>query len=240
MKIVLIGAGKGGTGKTTSTAMIGKVLSKNYNVALLDLDVMGPNLPRIVGIQPTNVNCDDNWFYPEKYSQTLEVFSPAFLLPPGVAVAWTGDKRKELIHELIDNVKWDKPDILLCDCPPGTADEITAVLQYVPHVDGAIIVTNGKRESLDDARRLISLFKNRLYDVNIIGIIENMGFMNIEVGGGDVQQKPLFRDEGVDICSELGYDVIARIPWTPNLLCDEFNQVAEIVAEKLKLNGKVI
>lgn len=235
MKTVLIGAGKGGTGKTTSTAMIGKVLSKNFRVGLLDLDVMGPNLPRIVGIQPTNVNCDDNWFYPEKYSENLQIFSPAFLLPPDVAVAWTGDKRKELIHELIEKVKWDSVDILLCDCPPGTADEITAVLQYVPHVDGAIIVTNGKRESIDDARRLISLLKNRLYDVNIIGIIENMGFMNTEQG-----EKPMFRDEGVDICAELGYDVIARIPWQPFLTYDEFNGVADIVAEKLKLNGKVI
>lgn len=232
MKIVLVGAGKGGTGKTTATANIGKALSVKHKVGLLDLDVMGPNLPRIVGIMPTEVNCDMNWFYPEKYSQNLEVFSPAFLYPPDVAIAWSGDKRRELIHELIEKVKWDNPDVLICDCPPGTADEITAVLQYMPHVDGAIIVTNGKRESLDDARRLISLFRNKLYNVNIFGAIENMGYIQTEEG-----DKPLFRDVGVDIESELGLNVLVRIPWMPVMSYDIFSPVADVINEKLKLNS---
>lgn len=232
MKRVLIGAGKGGTGKTTATAMIGKALSEKFRVALLDLDVMGPNLPRLVGIDSTDLECDNDWFYPKKFSETLEVFSPAFLFPPGVAVAWSGEKRKELIHELIEKVKWDGPDIMLCDCPPGTSDEILAVLQYMPKIDGAIIITTGKRESADDASRLIALLSDHLYSVEILGAVENMGY--IETPEGNV---PLFRDD-IDLEAELGIPLIERIPFNKNLVVDGyFVRVAETVVEKLKLGA---
>lgn len=229
MKVILVAAGKGGTGKTTTTALLGKVLSKNHKVALLDLDVCGPTLPAMAGLDNADtLECDDKYFYPKKINENLEIFSPAFMFPPDIAVAWGGDKRKELIHELIDRVKWDSPEYLICDAPPGSSDEILAVLQYIPKVDGALIVTIPKREGIDDARRLLTLLKNRLYNTPILGIVENMG----NVLAGD-ESFNLFAD-GSNVEAELGEKVIARIPWKADLDVDDFAPVAEIIEDKLR------
>lgn len=239
MKIVLVASGKGGTGKTTTTVFLGRALSQKYKVALLDLDMTGPNTARILGLSQEDVDgsktFDGDWFYPIKYSETLEIFSPSFLMPSNTAVAWSGDKRRELIHELIDKVKWNSPDILLCDSPPGTGDEIMAVLKYIPKVDGAVIVTNAKRVSLDDAQRLISLLTNRLYNVPVLGIIDNMSF--IEYGDGTISD--LF-DEGVSVGDELGIEVLTKVPFKHNLSALDFNGAAGIVAHRIGLNSKEV
>lgn len=229
MKVVLVGAGKGGTGKTTATALLGLALSNKYKVALLDLDTMGPNLPRLLGMDCGGVDSDVDGFYPKKY-YNLEVFSPAFLIPPGVACAWSGDKRRELIHELIEKVKWDDPDIILLDAPPGTSDEILAVLKYLPKLDGAIIVTTAKRESVDDAVRLVALLKNKMYNVPILGVIENMG--SIVVDGVVV---PLLND-GIDVGAELDVETLARIRFKKDISVEDFKEVAEVVINKLNMN----
>lgn len=239
MKIVLVASGKGGTGKTTTTVYLGRALSKNYRVALLDLDMTGPNTGRILGLSQQEVDgaktFDGDNFYPIKYSDKLEIFSPSFMMPSDIAVAWSGDKRRELIHELIERVKWNDAEILLCDSPPGTGDEIMAVLKYIPKVDGAVIVTNSKRVSLDDARRLISLLTNRMYNVPVLGVIDNMSF--IEFGDGTTSD--LF-DEGVSVGDELGIKVIAKIPFKHNLSSTDYESVADIVAHRIGLNSKEV
>lgn len=239
VKTVLVASGKGGTGKTTTTVMLGRALSKKHKVALLDLDMTGPNTAHILGLSQKEVDSqktfDGDWFYPIKYSENLEIFSPSFLFPPNTAVAWSGDKRRELIHELIDKVKWNSPDILLCDSPPGTGDEIMAVLRYIPKVDGAVIVTNAKRVSLDDAQRLISLLTNRLYNVPVLGIIDNMS--SIEFGDGT--RSDLF-DEGISVGDELGIEVLAKVPFKHDLSSQDFDGVAGIVAHRIGLNSKEV
>uniref|UniRef100_A0A6M3JV23 AAA+ ATPase domain-containing protein n=1 Tax=viral metagenome TaxID=1070528 RepID=A0A6M3JV23_9ZZZZ len=239
VKTVLVASGKGGTGKTTTTVMLGRALSKKHKVALLDLDMTGPNTAHILGLSQKEVDSqktfDGDWFYPIKYSENLEIFSPSFLFPPNTAVAWSGDKRRELIHELIDKVKWNSPDILLCDSPPGTGDEIMAVLRYIPKVDGAVIVTNAMRVSLDDAQRLISLLTNRLYNVPVLGIIDNMS--SIEFGDGT--RSDLF-DEGISVGDELGIEVLAKVPFKHDLSSQDFDGVAGIVAHRIGLNSKEV
>jgi ATP-binding protein involved in chromosome partitioning len=239
LKIVLVASGKGGTGKTTTTVFLGRALSQKYRVALLDLDMTGPNTARILGLSQEEVDSaktfDGDWFYPIKYSETLEIFSPSFLMPSNTAVAWSGDKRRELIHELIDKVKWNKPDILLCDSPPGTGDEIMAVLKYIPKVDGAVIVTNAKRVSLDDAQRLISLLTNRLYNVPVLGIIDNMSFILF----GDGVRSDLF-DEGVGVGDVLGIEVLAKVPFKHDLSSLDFVGAAGMVAHRIGLNSKEV
>ncbi len=238
-KIVLVASGKGGTGKTTTTVYLGRALSKKYKVALLDLDMTGPNTARILGLQQEEVDgiktFDGDWYYPVKYSETLEIFSPSFMMPANIAVAWSGDKRRETIHELIDKVKWNGPDILLCDSPPGTGDEIMAVLKYIPKVDGAVIVTNSKRVSLDDAKRLVSLLTNRLYNVPVLGVIDNMSFIEF----GDGMKSDLF-DEGVSVGDELGIEVLARVPFKHDLSTLDFDGVAGIVAQRIGLDSKEV
>lgn len=231
MKKILVVSGKGGTGKTTTTSMIGAVLAHEYRVkvALLDLDVTGPNLAHMVGVEPYGVHVDEDYFYPKQRGALIEVFSPSFLIPPDVACSWSGDRRMELIHELLVKVKWNDPDICLYDCPPGTGDEIVAVLKYSNDISGAIIVTTGKNESLVDARRVASLLRSERFNIPIIGIVENMRYMTID--GGAV---PLF-DDGIDFEADLGVKVIGRVPYRPGMLSIEdaladYKPPADIIA----------
>lgn len=224
MKTVLIASGKGGTGKTTTTAMIGRVMAEKlaYRVALLDLDVTGPNLAHAVGVEPYGALFDENNFFPKAEIVTsggaIEVFSPSFLIPPDVACAWSGDRRMELIHELLEKVKWNDPHIMICDCPPGTGDEIISVMKYAPEVAGAVVVTTGKNESLVDARRLISLMHSERFNIPVLGIIMSMSFI---AKGEEIF--PLF-DDGIDFEKELGVPVIGIVPWRQDRVLNDYFQ----------------
>lgn len=228
MKTIIIASGKGGCGKTTTTSMLAQKLSERFKVAALDLDVSGPNLPRMLGIDDMSPSFDVDWFFTKKCGN-VDVMSPAFLLPPGVACAWSGDKRMDLIRELILKTKWGDPDILLCDCPPGTGDEIVAVLKYLPSVDGIVLVTTGKYESVDDAKRLLSLVGNKIYDIPVLCMVENMSHMMID--GNEI---PLFSD-GLDLKSILGIETVEKIMYKDDLCPDDYNKVAAIVINKLGL-----
>jgi len=241
MKKVLVASGKGGTGKTTTTAMLGGVLALEYRVkvALLDLDITGPNLAHMVGVEPYGVHVDEDFFYPKQRGALLEVFSPSFLIPPDVACSWSGDRRMELIRELLFKVRWNDPDVMLYDCPPGTGDEIMAVLKYAQDVSGAIIVITGKNESLVDARRVVSLLRSERFNVPVIGLIENMRYMQTADG-----TMPLF-DDGIDFQEELGVPVIGRIPYRAGTLTNDeaiadYKPPVDILAEFLGIvdNGK--
>lgn len=224
MKTVLIASGKGGTGKTTTTVMIGRVMAEKlaYRVALLDLDVTGPNLAHVAGVDPYGALFDESHFYPkETKSQnggTMQVFSPSFLIPPDVACAWSGDKRMELIHELLERVKWNDPHIMICDCPPGTGDEIISVMKYAREVAGVVVVATGKNESLVDARRLISLMRSERFNVPVLGIVMSMSFIT----NGEAMF-PLFTDN-IDFEKELGVPVIGTVPWRQDRVLDDYFQ----------------
>ena len=114
MKVFLVAAGKGGCGKSTTTAMLAMCLSKTHKVAVLDLDTSGPNLPKMMGIDDLSPSVDVDYFYPKVGLGNVQVMSPAFLIPPDVACAWSGDKRMNLIKELLVKTKWVDHDILLC------------------------------------------------------------------------------------------------------------------------------
>lgn len=227
MKVVLVCAGKGGTGKTTTTAMLGLALAQKYKVGLLDLDIMGPNLPRVLGVHDYTIKSDEFYFYPKNPYMNIELFSSAFMFPPGIACAWTGEKRVELIRELIERIKWNEPDVILLDAPPGSSDEILSAIQYIPKIDGAVIVTTSKGESVDDANRILSLLRYK--QITLLGAITNM--KNIIIGNVSI---PLL-DDGIDIQKTLGIDVIAEIPFKSNLCAQDFLNAAEYIAKKIGL-----
>ena len=198
---ILVCSGKGGVGKTTISANIGKSLSKDHNVALLDLDLACPNLPIILGMnKDLHVDVDANFMYPKRF-ENMEVFSSAFLMPPGVACTWNGVQRMHLVEELLNHVKWSPFDYRIIDFLPGCGDELTAAIQLLPDITGAIIVSNSSRESISDAQRLVNMFKNDMFNVPIIGYIENMSYL---LNGKE--KIPLFSDENSDIKS-------LDVPW---------------------------
>jgi ATP-binding protein involved in chromosome partitioning len=200
-------------------------------VALLDLDVDGPNLAHVVGVEPYGVDFDQDHYFPKK-AGNVEVFSPSFLIPGDVACAWDGGRRMELIHELLIKVSWADPDIMLCDCPPGTGDEIMAVLNYAHDVAGAVIVCTGKMESLVDARRLAALFRSDRFHTPIFGIVENMSVI-VE---GD-QSFPLFTDN-INLQAELGLPLIGSVPWRKTREIDDYALPAENILRQIGMIAK--
>lgn len=227
-KKILVCSGKGGVGKTTITAYLGKVLSKNYNVALFDLDIAGPNLPIILGMKnDLHVDVDLDHMYPKRF-ENMEIFSSAFLIPAGVACTWDGSKRMRLVQELVNKVKWSPFDYMLIDLLPGSGDELVAAIQLIPDITGAIIVANGTAECISDAKRLVSMLQNKMFDVPILGVVENMSFILQKDKDSKSEKKvPLF-SSGINIESELGIPVLDTIPHK-KLSKNDFNKLKNVV-----------
>ncbi|TNN03963.1 hypothetical protein fugu_000992 [Takifugu bimaculatus] len=181
--VVLVLSGKGGVGKSTITTELALALRHaGKKVGILDVDLCGPSIPRMLSIVRSDVHqCDSGWVPVYTDAQkTLALMSIGFLLEdPDEAVVWRGPKKTALIGQFVSDVAWGELDVLLVDTPPGTSDEHLAVLENMKKhssIDGAILVTTPQAVSTGDVRREITFCKKT--GVKILGIIENMsGFV---------------------------------------------------------------
>lgn len=199
--VVLILSGKGGVGKssvTTQTALT--LVNLGYNVGVLDIDLTGPSLPRMFGVEKKQVhqstagwvpvtvyNKQNQHFTTEKEPVergSLHLMSLGFLLGDrGNSVVWRGPKKTAMIRQFLKDVVWgsdDEPlDYLLIDTPPGTSDEHIAIaeeLRYAQPLDGAIIVTTPQQVATADVRKEINFCKK--VNFTVLGVVENMsGFI---------------------------------------------------------------
>ncbi|CAI5759052.1 unnamed protein product [Candida verbasci] len=204
--IILILSGKGGVGKssvTTQTALT--LVSKGYNVGVLDIDLTGPSLPRMFGVENKQIHQSTQGWVPVQVYPNLKLMSLGFLLKNrGDSVVWRGPKKTAMIKQFLKDIVWgNEPlDYLLIDTPPGTSDEHIAIaeeLRFAQPIDGAIIVTTPQLVAINDVKKEINFCKK--VNFNILGIIENMsGFIcpsckectNIfSSGGGELLSKDL-------------------------------------------------
>jgi len=172
-KIVIM-SGKGGVGKTTVAANLAFSLSmKGVEVGLLDVDIHGPNIPKMLGIENKRVTCDGKGIFPIVSPSHLKVMSMGFFLPSNdTPVIWRGPMKMGLIKQFIEEVYWGKLDYLIIDLPPGTGDEPLSIVQLIPNVSGVIIVTTPQDIALLDSRKAVAFAKK--LKMPVIGIIENM------------------------------------------------------------------
>ncbi|KXJ28599.1 cytosolic Fe-S cluster assembly factor NUBP2 homolog isoform X1 [Exaiptasia diaphana] len=180
--VILVLSGKGGVGKSTvSTQVAWSLYKSGYKVGLLDIDLCGPSIPRMMNVENQDVHqCSDGWV-PVYTSpdQRLGVMSIGFLLQnKDDAIVWRGPKKNAMIKQFLSDVCWGELDFLIIDTPPGTSDEhitvVESLRQYNP--DGAILVTTPQGMAITDVRREVT-FCNKT-KIPIIGIIENMsGFV---------------------------------------------------------------
>ncbi|KAG5419224.1 CFD1 [Candida metapsilosis] len=228
--VVLILSGKGGVGKssvTTQTALT--LVNKGFNVGVLDIDLTGPSLPRMFGVEKKQVHqSTQGWVPVQVYSKSdtasggsLKLMSLGFLLGDrGNSVVWRGPKKTAMIKQFLKDVVWstDEPlDYLLIDTPPGTSDEHIAIaeeLRYAQPIDGAIIVTTPQQVATADVRKEINFCKK--VNFNILGVIENMsGFIcpycaectNIFSSGG-----------GEQLAKQLDLTYLGNIPIDPSFV----------------------
>ena len=171
---LLILSGKGGVGKSTVSANLAVALSNNgYRVGILDIDIHGPSIPKMLGIEDKKPLSSQHGFNPVIYSPNLKVMSMGFLLQnKDSPVIWRGPMKMTAIKQLIGDFNWGNLDFLIVDIPPGTGDEPLSITQIIPNCDGAIIVTTPQDVALVSVRKSINFVKKM--QIPIIGIIENM------------------------------------------------------------------
>ena len=172
-KIVVL-SGKGGVGKSTVTANLALSLAKKgYSVGVLDGDIHGPSIPKILGVEDKKPEANDLGIKPVQAQPNLKVMSMGFLLlDKDSPVIWRGPLKMAAIKQFIGDVNWGKIDYLIVDLPPGTGDEPLSIAQLIPDSDGAIIVTTPQDVALLSVRKSINFVKKM--NMPVIGIIENM------------------------------------------------------------------
>ncbi len=174
-KIVMVSSGKGGVGKSTTTVNLAIASAmQGKRVGILDADIYGPNIPRMMGVNGKEVEVVGNKAKPLN-AYGVDIMSMGVLMKEGEAVIWRGAMIMKAIQQLLRDILWEELDILFIDMPPGTGDAQLTLAQSVP-VSAGINVTTPQHVALDDSRRSLDMF-TKLH-IPVAGIIENMsGFI---------------------------------------------------------------
>lgn len=210
---LLVLSGKGGVGKSTVAAnLAGALAQAGRRVGLLDVDVHGPSVPRLMGVEAEEVHWADEGMLPVAVGDALSVMSIGFLLPSkSEPVMWRGPRKHGVIQQFLADVAWGSLDCLVVDAPPGTGDEPMSIAQLVGPSAGAIIVTTPQELALDDVRRCIAFCREA--SLPIVGVVENMSGMACPKCG---EQIDLFkRGGGRALAKETGVSFLGRIPIDP-------------------------
>jgi ATP-binding protein involved in chromosome partitioning len=214
--VILVLSGKGGVGKTTVAVNLATALSSHgYRTGLLDLDIHGPDVAKMLGIEGKRLGSTGKKIIPNRVTERLAVISMAFFLPDSSSpVIWRGPMKMTAIRQFLEDVEWGPLDFLVVDLPPGTGDEALSIIQLAPNVGGAVVVTTPQDVSVLDASKAVQFVKEM--EIPVLGIIENMSGMTCPHC-----QKPidLFGDGGGRKAAEkLGVPFLGAIPLDPLLV----------------------
>ncbi len=207
---LMVSSGKGGVGKSTTAVNVAISLAKKgLKVGLLDADIYGPNIPRMLGIEDIKPEVQGNKVLPIK-AYGLEVMSMGSLMEEGQSLIWRGAMIMKAIEQFLRDILWSDLDVLVIDMPPGTGDAQLTLAQSVP-VTAGLTVTTPQTVSLDDSRRSLDMFKK--LHIPIAGIIENMsGFIAPDTG----KEYDIFgKGTSEPMAKEYDTEVIAEIPIEP-------------------------
>ena len=207
---VAVASGKGGVGKTTVAVNIAVSLARaGARVGLLDADIYGPNVPTMMGVDHMPTPRDNKMIPAEAYG--VKLMSIAFLVKPGQPLIWRGPMLHSAIRQFIADVDWGELDYLIVDLPPGTGDAPLSLSQSLP-LTGAVIVTMPQKVSLEDASRGLEMF--RTMDVPILGVVENMSFLELPNG----ERMDVFGEGGGKrLAEQAGVPYLGGIPMDPHV-----------------------
>ncbi|MBN2018670.1 MAG: P-loop NTPase [Sedimentisphaerales bacterium] len=217
---ILVLSGKGGVGKSTVAVNLAASLAlNNSKVGLLDIDIHGPSIPRILNLEDKKLTAFGNTIMPVPVSANLVVMSIGFMLKDkDDPVIWRGPMKYQVIKQFLKDVEWSNLDYLIVDSPPGTGDEPLSIAQLIEKPDGAIIVTTPQQLAITDVRKAVSFC--RQLDMPVIGVIENMsGFICPKCG----EKTDIFKSGGGEnMALEMNVPFLGRIPIDPQIVnaCD--------------------
>ena len=175
--VILVLSGKGGVGKSTVSVNLAYALSNHgYQTGLLDLDLHGPSIAKMLGIEDMKLEAMGDRILPVKVTGSLKVISIALLLnETDSPVVWRGPMKAAATKQFLGDVEWGNLDFLVVDLPPGTGDEALNIIQYAPNVEGAVIVTTPQDVAILDSSKAIKFVE--MMNLPVLGVIENMSGM---------------------------------------------------------------
>jgi ATP-binding protein involved in chromosome partitioning len=210
---IMVSSGKGGVGKSTSSVNLAVALAmQGKKVGLLDADIYGPNVPRMLGLEGVKPEVQGNKVLPLK-AYGIEMMSMGSLMEEGQSLIWRGAMVMKAIEQFLRDILWSELDCLVIDMPPGTGDAQLTLAQSVP-VTAGVTVTTPQMVSLDDSRRSLDMFKK--LHIPIAGIIENMsGFIAPDTGTeydifGKGTTEPMAKEFETKILAEIPIEPAVR------------------------------
>lgn len=209
-QVIAVGSGKGGVGKSTTTVNLAASLSKlGHTVGLLDADVWGFSIPRMLGIHERPTVVDDMIMPPEVFG--IKVVSIGLFTTEDNPVVWRGPMLHKALQQFLSDVHWDEPDYLLVDLPPGTGDVSISIAQFLPGA-AMVVVTTPQAVSEKVAQR--AGFMAEKTGLKVTGVVENMSWFT----GDDGKQYRLFGEGGGQILADkLHVPLLGQIPMDPQL-----------------------
>ena len=231
---ILVMSGKGGVGKSTVAAYLALLLSQNGSrVGVLDVDLHGPSIPRLLGGNATMEVVGHNAVTPAKVSKNLEAVSLEMVLgDKDTAVIWRGPLKISAIKQFISDIEWGALEYLIIDAPPGTGDEPLTVAQTIPDAE-AVVVTTPQEIALADVRKSITFC--RQVNMKILGVVENMSGFSCPHCGENIA---LFGSGGgIKMSEAMQVPMLGAIPMDPRMVVfGDAGRLAELAAKDGDLN----
>ncbi|MFQ6065058.1 MAG: Mrp/NBP35 family ATP-binding protein [Candidatus Bathyarchaeia archaeon] len=230
-KVAVI-SGKGGVGKSTVTvnlAMAFAVHGFAYSVGILDADITGPCVPKILGLKGRSLQAGPLGVFPATGPLGIKVVSMDFLLPSEeTPVIWRGPLKMKAISQFLSDITWGELDFLFIDLPPGTGDEPLSIMQLIPEMDGVVIVTIPSEVSQIVVKKAVTF--SRQLNIPVIGIIENMsGFVCPECGA----EVDIFKVGGGEkMAEDLRIPFLGRISLDPTI-CEDSDKGVPFIVEHM-------
>ena len=242
-KKILVLSGKGGVGKSTVSAQLAFALAKREkDVGLLDVDICGPSIPKMLGLKGREVRQTAEGWSPVYLDDRLGVMSIGFLLPnDDDAIVWRGPRKNGIIKQFLADVTWGDLDYLIVDTPPGTSDEHLSIVTYLSDagIDGAILVTTPQEVALQDVRKEINFC--RLTGIKILGVIENMSGFSCPNCHEKCEIFAPTTGGAEQMCASMDVPFLGRIPMNAAVMLagDEGHAVLQDVHTTVDLTGIV-